>query len=1014
MTLLKEQIVTIPLTGGLNTKVSEKLLEPGSNLELENVYMDKTGEIHKRNGYSNLTKVTQMVSTSIDDGTLDSANSLHSYKDQLVLIGSDTASTSQTVHGPHIWVKTDNSNKWVAAGHYQPCTFETKRLSTSRQDYCNPSIVEGNGLQVITYQCGSVPYFDLIDAETGIKYKERQSIEAGGYAPKAVYIEDRYGKHFLVLAYDPGDKLAGRIIDAEDPGSITSITVSTQVHATDILWDIDAVEYPAHYDDAEGDLDAYQEAIIVWKNDGGYISRDALTGLGVSHTYSQIEDTPKNCLAIKYVEDPEQGGRIFIVYQAHSDGAIDGYAYDPIFTAAQTRAAKVEITSAHPAENVKQITLASDTCYSGNNLSIFIEVEGDAEHKTYTKHIYTDFLLAPDSPFRTAYHVGLASKAFTYNNQAYVLLTHHSYGQSTYFLGCVRDSGSDWVYPAKIFYGIGGGLNTYNGLSNVIQYGTNQFKVCALRQSRFISGTIRDKQLASILFNLEPEPLPSVRTGESMLIGGGIITCFDGKSQEHSFHLYPENISVEYPAGSVAGGVGDGYRSFVAVYSYIDRNGELQRSAPSEAYGITFDRGTDTQSGTVNVPYLNQQDKDNKSAYGKVEIYRTIAGGTTYYLEIAQDSPNSAISDDLNATNSTDTADHIHESHEILYTESGEPPNIGPPGAVIIAARTDRVFLVPMDDPTAIWYSKPKVAGLGIEFSDEMVMRIDVDGPNTGLACMDDQVIIFKESSIYAVAGYGPNTLNQDSFSTVRPIATDVGCINQNSIVTMSQGVVFQSKKGIFLLDRSLQTTYIGAPVEYYNEYEIKKTVIVENHNQVRFILKDNNTMLVWDYYHNQWSTWTNHSAQDTIMHGDDFYYVTSAGQVKKQNATYLDCGHIVGFSVRTPWIKMAGIQGFQRIKHALVLGEYRSAHNLVVKVYTNFDDYTVQQTATYNTKTNHVLGEPLQYDIHLKKQKCQAMMFEIYDDNQSGTMESARLNAISLEVGIKEGKVKLPNRNKL
>ena len=102
---------------------------------------------------------------------------------------------------------------------------------------------------------------------------------------------------------------------------------------------------------------------------------------------------------------------------------------------------------------------------------------------------------------------------------------------------------------------------------------------------------------------------------------------------------------------------------------------------------------------------------------------------------------------------------------------------------------------------------------------------------------MDDKLIIFKNNSIYFMAGDGPNNLGQqDTFSQPQLISSDVGCENKNSIVLSPQGLFFKSNKGIFRLSRSLGLSYIGAPIEDFNDLTIKKADLLAKKNEVRFL----------------------------------------------------------------------------------------------------------------------------------------------------------------------------------
>ena len=70
-----------------------------------------------------------------------------------------------------------------------------------------------------------------------------------------------------------------------------------------------------------------------------------------------------------------------------------------------------------------------------------------------------------------------------------------------------------------------------------------------------------------------------------------------------------------------------------------------------------------------------------------------------------------------------------------------------------MAARRDRVFAVPADDRTAVWYSKPLAEGVGIEFTDGYYVRSETGGDVTGLAVLDDKVLVFKKNQIRYFGG---------------------------------------------------------------------------------------------------------------------------------------------------------------------------------------------------------------------------------------------------------------------
>lgn len=150
------------------------------------------------------------------------------------------------------------------------------------------------------------------------------------------------------------------------------------------------------------------------------------------------------------------------------------------------------------------------------------------------------------------------------------------------------------------------------------------------------------------------------------------------------------------------------------------------------------------------------------------------------------------------------------------------------------------------------------------------------------------------------------------------------------------------SNKGIYLLDRGLSTHYIGAPVEAYNSLTVTSAILIQDENQVRFTASDG-VALVYDYFVNKWSTFTNHQANGAVTWLEDGSYVylrTSGGLCYQQSSNFDDVGAAIQMKIVTAWIKPASIQGFQRVRRAVVLGDFKSNHTLQSRVAYNFRQY--------------------------------------------------------------------------
>ena len=130
-----------------------------------------------------------------------------------------------------------------------------------------------------------------------------------------------------------------------------------------------------------------------------------------------------------------------------------------------------------------------------------------------------------------------------------------------------------------------------------------------------------------------------------------------------------------------------------------------------------------------------------------------------------------------------------------------------------------------------------------------------------------------------------------------------MGCVDQRSLATIPTGLVFQSAKGIYQLDRGRQVSHVGAPVEAYNAQRIVRATLVEDTTQVRF-LTDSGSTLLYDHLFGQWSTFTNHEGIDSITARGLYHYLRTDGRVFRQATTYADDNLPIPMVIETAWIR--------------------------------------------------------------------------------------------------------------
>lgn len=535
-----------------------------------------------------------------------------------------------------------------------------------------------------------------------------------------------------------------------------------------------------------------------------------------------------------------------------------------------------------------------------------------------------------------------------------------------------------------------------------------------------------------------------VNQGDSLYISGGLLKQYDGSQVvEQGFLDTPETIKkIEsgdiYTGPGVIGLTNGLLYYYIVVYKWTDRTGKIHRSAPSRATQVTIPVVAGASESRTNIVFtpLYFTNKENV----EIELYRTTGNGSIYYklskVVIATSESDFLTGGYPNNKNMQSMAvtDNVTDVElgfsEPLYTTGGVLENDAPETSDYIATYKSRVFLI-LSDGNTLQYSKVTGIGEPVRFNAaQKIAMEEFGGKATCAIAMDDHLIIFKERAIYALNGEGPNELGQqDDYRTPYLITSDAGCTDPNSLVSSPNGVLFKSAKGIYMLKRNFTLQYIGDSVEKYNSETINSATLHPSLNQIRLITNAGRA-LVYDYYCNRWTTYTNIYGVDSISFNGNYYYVKADGLVMKETiGQYKDNGQYIKLRIRSAWIQLGGVQGFQRLYRLLILGIFHSAHNLKVALAYNFNPYDTQEeiinTASVITQSTYgdgVYGSealyggafPLyQFEIFPKIQKCQSFQYTLEDFKTTVDGAAFSLSHLVAQVGIKKGTTKKDAANK-
>lgn len=499
------------------------------------------------------------------------------------------------------------------------------------------------------------------------------------------------------------------------------------------------------------------------------------------------------------------------------------------------------------------------------------------------------------------------------------------------------------------------------------------------------------------------------------IVASGSVNMYDGATYSELGFTHAPTIYYAQDSGGGTG-VPAGAYQYRAVYQFIDSQGNYHLSDVSDVASVIIGSARDIELAVE--PYRFT----NKEGQVTIKLYRKKETDILYKLVGTYDSSYTGIIDSKSD----------NSSGELLYsdgTTNSVLVNTVAPVSNIVVAHGGRLFAVDEENNNTVWYTKQGEPGTAPAFNDYFFFQIPESktGFNervTGLASLDDKLIIFKDNSVYAVFGDGPNDFGQGAFSEPKLISTDVGCSECRSIVNLSEGVMFKSKKGIYILSRALEVVYIGADVEAYNSEEITSACLLPAINQVRFTTRAG-VALVYNYFYKQWSTFTNYSANHAVVWKEQWTHLKSSGAVRVEGTGFLDVATPIRLRIKMSWLKASGIQSLQRIWRLMFVGTWKSAHNIVCNLAYDYEEYTWDtcniailssgygrtdkptSTQIYSGTNDGIYN----FEIHLKRQKCQAISFELYDTDIVG--ESFSLSGLSLVAGIKNGLDKVSSNKK-
>jgi hypothetical protein len=380
------------------------------------------------------------------------------------------------------------------------------------------------------------------------------------------------------------------------------------------------------------------------------------------------------------------------------------------------------------------------------------------------------------------------------------------------------------------------------------------------------------------------------------------------------------------------------------------------------------------------------------SAKKTIEFYKTTENGTIFYLAATHIQAGNTIDDVLDDVLVGNRLADINGNE--LYPETA-------PGVRAITAWKDRLVVLGADSGTVLKFDKPSNTPQGTYFADGLELDVGTEGGDvTALGSMDSALYIFKRNLIMTCYGDPPGATGEGgSLSVPTVIKQGIGTEDPRSVILTPLGLMFNSQKGFYLIMRNQELQFVGTGPYSDRQVVLTGSAIDEDQTEVYFSYADG-SIWAYNYGTSQWYKWLVADTLRGISTGSGTLVgCTDFGYLEYSQSATVDTREGVGTrqipqTYTTGWLRTNSIRGYQRIKRAYFTGAVAGDTDLQLDVYT---DYQATPVQTFNFTLTAV--DPLNLDLHLKVQKCEAMRFKF-----TTTKAMLTLSGGTLEFGVKSG----------
>lgn len=517
----------------------------------------------------------------------------------------------------------------------------------------------------------------------------------------------------------------------------------------------------------------------------------------------------------------------------------------------------------------------------------------------------------------------------------------------------------------------------------------------------------------------------TIEANGALLVAGGQPVSFDGcVLSTHSFQNVPR-ITAVTEDGSGSQTALATYQ-YVAIYEYIDANGNVTRSTPSDPFSFTLTGANDRGIVTVSHPRTN---KFGLGITTRIVIYRNTPGDSVFF-RVAESADLSNVDQATTTTVNDGVSDATAETREVLYIQSQKPTaNVSPLPCQFMAVGRDRVIIGGLPDPYVVMLSQLVFPGEPVEFAspNAFAYQARLPEPVTAVEAFGDSYIAFTADAVYAIPGAGPQRNGSGEFFSPQALYSDGGCINYRSVVSCGAGTFFQmADDKLYILRPGGAVEWIGQPVrDTLATYPtITGAALCSETQRVFFGCTDGSggRLLVYDLRRGIWYVDSIGETLGLTEYDGRLAYVNDAGTVVLEDAAVGTTGtSFPNPSVRTGSFKLFKAGGYGTLVKVTLIGTYMA--DCTVEAFISYDDgvtwttmgtFAVTAAALTNPVTDAAVAAGDPFTAVWTPARREVDRFALrFDTTVAGSNSAAcRLHMMSLEVEGQVATTRQPARN--